>query len=177
MSKTGRQNTPVIASTARFDIPQLYQQTLSPKRFLLIDVFLKRGLPVAFCLLPNKRAKTYTELFERLKEQANTIGKIFNPKRIVTDYEPGLMPVVEQEFPIAIHSGCMFHSNQAVHRKITDLGLANDYLNNERIRDQCRQLMALSLMPIEEVQNQFIRLEMIMSGKLADLLLNQDNGQ
>jgi hypothetical protein len=57
-------------------------------------------LPVAFCLLPNKRGKTYTELFERLKDEAIAIGKQFNPKRIVTDYEPGLMPVVEQEVSI-----------------------------------------------------------------------------
>jgi hypothetical protein len=54
-------------------------------------------LPVAFCLLPNKRAKTYTELFERFKEEASVMGKQFNPQRIITDYEPGLLPVVEQE--------------------------------------------------------------------------------
>jgi hypothetical protein len=57
-------------------------------------------LPVAFCLLPNRRGKTYTELFERLKEQATVMGKQFNPKRIVTDYEPGLLPVMEQEVSV-----------------------------------------------------------------------------
>jgi hypothetical protein len=34
------------------------------------------------------------------------MGKRFNPKRIITDYEPGLLPVVEQEvsvFIIIIH--------------------------------------------------------------------------
>lgn len=65
----------------------------------------------------------------------------------------------------------MFHFNQAIHRKITDLGLSNDYLHNESIRDQCRQLMALSLMPINEVENQFKRLQTIMSTSLDDLLL------
>ncbi|CAF5086664.1 unnamed protein product, partial [Rotaria sp. Silwood1] len=111
MSKARRKNTPVIPSSVMFDIPELYQQTLAGKRFLFIDVFLKRGkdrilvfssdqqlkilfesdtifmdgtfditpahfkqvflihahkfgqgLPVAFCLLPNKRGKTSTEL-------------------------------------------------------------------------------------------------------------------
>jgi len=65
----------------------------------------------------------------------------------------------------------MFHFNQAVHRRIRDLGLTSDYLHNETIRDQCRQLMALSLMPIDEVQSQFKRLETIMSTSLGDLLL------
>ena len=43
MSKARRKYTPVIPSSAVFDIPELYQQTLSNNRFLLIDVFLKRG--------------------------------------------------------------------------------------------------------------------------------------
>ncbi|CAF1539602.1 unnamed protein product, partial [Rotaria sordida] len=172
MSKARRKNTPVIPSTIVFDIPELYQQTLSSKRFLLIDLFTKRGkdrilvfssdqqlellfksdtifmdgtfdttpahfkqvylihahkfgqgLPVAFCLLPNKRTKSYTELIEQLKIQANFMG------------------------------------------------LANDYLHNETIRDQSRQLMALSLMPNNEVENQFQRLQTIMSTSLSDLLL------
>ena len=65
----------------------------------------------------------------------------------------------------------MFHFNQVVSKKITDLGLANDYLHNEAIRDQCRQIMTLSLMPIEQVHNQFQRLETITSASSRDLLL------
>ncbi|CAF4108796.1 unnamed protein product [Rotaria sp. Silwood2] len=155
MSKARRKKTPVIPSTVMFDIPESYQQTLTTKRFLLIDLFLKHGqdrllifssdqqlhllfesttifmdgtfditpahfkqvylihtekfgqeLPVAFCLLPNKRGKTYLELFERLKEQAIVMGKQFNPKRIITDYEPDLLPVIQQEvnvFILTIH--------------------------------------------------------------------------
>ncbi|CAF4099381.1 unnamed protein product [Rotaria magnacalcarata] len=99
------------------------------------------------------------------------MGKQFKPKRIITDFEPGLMPVVEQEFPVAIHAGCMFHFNQAIHREITHLGLVNDYLRNETVRDQCRQLMALSLIPIDEVKSQFQRLKSIMSASLDDLFV------
>jgi len=36
-------------------------------------------------------------LFERLKEEAIARNTQFNPKRIVSDFEPGLLPVVEQE--------------------------------------------------------------------------------
>lgn len=55
------------------------------------------GLPVLFGLLPNRRAKTYTDLFERLKEEVIARNTQFNPKRIVSDFEAGLLPVVEQE--------------------------------------------------------------------------------
>ena len=43
MSKTRRKMTPVIPSTVMFDIPESYQQTLSAKRFLLIDLCMSRG--------------------------------------------------------------------------------------------------------------------------------------
>ncbi|CAF3728695.1 unnamed protein product [Rotaria socialis] len=150
-----------------FDIaPALFKQV-----YLIHAEKFGQGLPVAFCLLPNKRGRTYLELFERLKEQAILLKTKFDPKRIITDFEPGLLPVIQQEFPFAIHSGCMFHFNRAVHRKITDLGLASDYLHNEAMRNQCRQIMALSLMPIEQVRSQFQRLETITCAALSDLLL------
>ncbi|CAF3653882.1 unnamed protein product [Rotaria socialis] len=219
MSKARQKITPVLPSTVVFNIPELYQQTLSAQRFLLIALFMQRGkdrilvfasdeqlkllfeseaifmdgtfdttpenfkqvylihahkygqgLPVAFCLLPNKRGRTYTALIEQFKSQAIIMGKQFKPKKIVTDFESALMPVVEQEFPMANHSGCLFHFNQAIHRKITDLGLAHSYLHNEGIRNQCRQLMALSLMPMNEVRDQFQRLKSIMSTSLCDLI-------
>lgn len=64
----------------------------------------------------------------------------------------------------------MFHFNEAIHRKIKDLGLSHEYLHNGTIRDQCRQLMALSLMPIDEVECQFQRLQTIISASLNDLV-------
>jgi hypothetical protein len=43
MSKARRKNTPVIPLSFMFEIPEMYHNTLSSNRFLLIDVFLKRG--------------------------------------------------------------------------------------------------------------------------------------
>lgn len=43
MSKTRRKITPIIPKTCVFEIPQLYQETISKKPFLLMDFFLKRA--------------------------------------------------------------------------------------------------------------------------------------
>ena len=64
----------------------------------------------------------------------------------------------------------MFHFNQAVHRKITDLGLASDYIHDTAVRDYCRQLMAPSLLPIEEVGRQFERLQTSIPPQLTGLV-------
>ena len=63
----------------------------------------------------------------------------------------------------------MFHFNQAIHRKITNLGLSSEYLHNAFIRDLCRQLMALSLLPMNEVGTQFQRLDSNVPPQLNDL--------
>ncbi|CAF3819673.1 unnamed protein product [Rotaria sordida] len=218
MSKTRRKITPVIPTSCVFEIPTPYQETLSQKRFLLMDFFLKRGkervivystnqqlhllfnseeifidgtfhvapggfeqvflihvhhfgqgLPVVFCLMPNRRAATYSELFQRLKQEATAMGKQFEPRRIISDFEAALIPVIRQEFPTATHTGCMFHFNQNIHRKIMGLGLGTDYAQDASIREQCKQLMALCLMPISEVEYQFKRIRTIASPSLDDL--------
>ena len=43
MSKAHRKFIPVVPSTILFDIPDLYRQVISAKRFLLISLFMKRG--------------------------------------------------------------------------------------------------------------------------------------
>ena len=43
MSKARRRFTPVVPSTVLFDIPDLYRQAISGKRFLLIGLFMKHG--------------------------------------------------------------------------------------------------------------------------------------
>ena len=63
----------------------------------------------------------------------------------------------------------LLHFHQSIHRKIKDLGLANDSLQNEGIRDQCRQLMTLNLRQINEADNQFQRLGTMMSTAFSDL--------
>ncbi|CAF4457792.1 unnamed protein product [Rotaria sp. Silwood2] len=220
MSKARRKNIPIIPKSCVFEIPTAYQQTLSNKRFLLMDYYLKRakerivifssdqqlnllynsdvifidgtfsaapenfdqvflihvqqfnqGLPVVFGLLPNRRTTTYLDLFKRLKEEAIAINKVFEPKQVVSDFESALVSAVRATFPNASHTGCNFHFVQAVHRNITNLGLASEYTHDENIRDQCRQLMALSLMPIAEVEKQFKRIRALASPSLDDLFV------
>ena len=66
----------------------------------IFSAFSRLGLPVAFCLLPNRKAPTYTDLFEQFKEQALSRNKQFSPKRIVSDFEPALVSVVKHELSV-----------------------------------------------------------------------------
>lgn len=81
------------------NLVKVYRNNISYSRHFQSFNFVE-GLPVVFCLLPNKRSKTYLELFERLKDQAIVMKKEFNPKRIITDFEPGLLSIIQQEVNI-----------------------------------------------------------------------------
>jgi hypothetical protein len=163
MSKARRKKTPVIPPSCSFEVPTFYQQTLSSKRLLLMDFFVKRGkervlvfssnqqlellfnsdiifmdgtfsttpenfdqvflihvqlhnqgeeiilyliialsfspkgMPVAFCLLPNRRATTYIDVLQRFKAEAIKINKVFEPKRVISDFESSFIAAVRQE--------------------------------------------------------------------------------
>ena len=88
---------------------------------------------------------------------------------LVTDYEPILILIVHQEFSSVVHFGFMFHFNQAIYRTIAGLGLSREYLHNTRVLDLCRQLIALSLVSIDEVRIQFQCLHICTPARISDL--------
>jgi hypothetical protein len=71
---------------------------------LIIIRFLFVGLPCVFCLLPDRKKSTYQELFKELKNAATSIGHIFQPERIISDFETGLIPAVSAEVKVIKNS-------------------------------------------------------------------------
>lgn len=51
------------------------------------------------------------------------------------------------------------------------LGLGTAYAQDATIREQCKQLMALSLMPLGQVEQQFKRIRELASTALDDLFI------
>ena len=52
--------------------------------------------------MPHRRATAYTELFGRLKQEAIVMGKPFEPKRVISDYEAALVPVIRQQVKLLL---------------------------------------------------------------------------
>ena len=82
MSKARRKNTPVIPSSVMFDIPDMYQSTLTNTRFLLIDIFLKRGQDRVLIFASDEQLN--------LLYESNTIfmdGKVLQEQKSSKDFE------------------------------------------------------------------------------------------
>ncbi|CAF0766253.1 unnamed protein product [Adineta steineri] len=227
LNQARRKLTPVLPTSATFDIPDSYQTTTSGEKFLFCDTVVGRkkrmilfgspkqlellfdstvilmdgtftatppffdqvytlhalkfdcDFPCVFGLLPDRKKSTYQILFQELKTVAQSMNRVFQPERIISDFESSLMPAIASEFPQTTHSGCYFHFNQSIYRRIQNLGLATAYSNDDEIRDCCRKLMSLALMPINEVESSFYSLRASLSSKakqeLRQLLLYFDS--
>ena len=75
-------------------------------------------VPVIFSLLPNKQEKTSVRLFSLLKTKLN-----FNPRVFKLDFETATINAIKIVFPKTEIQGCNFHFNQAIWRKVQELGL------------------------------------------------------
>ena len=51
--------------------------------------------------------------------------------------------------------GCFFHYTQSIHRKIQSLRLSSIYKDDDSVRSVCHQLIALALLPRNQVEQGF----------------------
>jgi len=105
-----------------------------------------RALPLVYCLLKDKAEHTYTRVFEKIKE-LNPL----NPLSIMSDFEKATHNAIERVFPGARLVGCLFHLGQCLWRKVQELGLAQQYQDNDEIRMAVKMMLALSFVPSNDV--------------------------
>ncbi|CAF1033021.1 unnamed protein product [Rotaria magnacalcarata] len=129
-----------------------------------------KSFPCAIALLTGKSSNIYKRLFDELETHATRLQLDFHPMTITSDFEKSLIKAVREKFPQAKHHGCYFHFCQAVYRKIQNLGVATHYRDDDNIRDTCRQLMSLHLLPCREVEDGFEHLVSKAPSLLSNLL-------
>ncbi|KRX25334.1 hypothetical protein T07_6165 [Trichinella nelsoni] len=101
-------------------VPEWYQQMFT------IHVFIAGKLvPLVYCLTVHKDLSTYREIFDNLILKAAALGVVLQPQTVICDFETALIPALQGTFPGVNIQGCYFYFCQAVLRKVTDLGNAN----------------------------------------------------
>ncbi|CAF3228537.1 unnamed protein product [Rotaria sp. Silwood2] len=108
-----------------------------------------------FAVLCGRSTMINKELISVLHQHARRLDLQFRPANITTDFEPALIKTVADEFPDARHIGCYFHYTNAIHRQTQQLRLVIVYRNDEDARSSARKLMALPLMPLNQIERGF----------------------
>ncbi|CAF2396034.1 unnamed protein product [Rotaria sp. Silwood2] len=176
VAKARQKVIPLLPQSCVFDIPSDYTTTIDGKRFLLADESLARRDR----LLMFSSDRQLDLLFRSpIVYMDGTFAK--SPPHFMHIYiiHPILYDICLPcvfclLFPASKHYACIFHYFQAIYRQIQYLGRQQDYSKNETFRLLCRKIMALALIPRDQVISDFNEIRddaEQLPGRLMDELL------
>ena len=133
-----------------------------PKQFMqlwtIFGIFQQHTLPAILCLLTSKKEKLYKAVIMKIQ----TLLPQISPKFAMSDLEKTACNTIKGCFNNIHLSGCMFHYNQIImdHIKTHHL-LGRLYKNHEEFRRFIRAILALPLLPAEEIEPTFSQLMLL----------------
>lgn len=110
-----------------------------------------KAIPLIYALLPNKQQSSYERLFGKLLEIDSTL----KPTSVICDFENAVFNTINNQFPDTRIVGCNFHLTRNLWKHIQSNQLTKLYKDDEEIRIQCKMLLALSYVPVQDVQFAF----------------------
>ncbi|XP_067676265.1 uncharacterized protein [Haliotis asinina] len=110
-------------------------------------------VPLVYCLLSNRSAECYTQMFEYLCDLAGRQGLQFAPHTVQLDFERAAHNAVRGVFPAASVRGCFFHYTQCIWRRVQKEGLASDYKEDGEVKKLVRRAAALPLVPCDKIED------------------------
>lgn len=129
-----------------FDItPLLFKQV-----YTIHTIVGDKCVPVLYAFLSRKTKAIYTKMLEIIKSRIN-----IPPLSITSDFESAFINAAKKVFPDAEISLCFFHFKQSLFRKIQNLGLVSDYMNDNEIKLALKIPQAIAFLPTDQVWQTF----------------------
>ncbi|CAG2207603.1 unnamed protein product [Mytilus edulis] len=126
------------------------------------------------CLMTDRNIGDYRHILETLKVKIRQITQHrWRPRKVICDFELALIAAVETELPRAQISGCYFHFNQSLWRKVQNLGLAASYRRRPAVKSLVRKVMAIGYLPIAVVRQNF---RLLRTSRRTQRLCRRYNG-
>jgi hypothetical protein len=101
-----------------------------------------------------KKRKGYAAVLEAMLN----LGQV-KVQGFMIDFEASIWAALPDVFTGIPIQGCCFHWDQALWRKVQDLGLSTAYRDDEGTNKYIRRLMALPFLPHEHIKTMFISLQ------------------
>ena len=127
--------------------------------YQLWTVFVSVGrhtLPAIHCLLTGKGQELYEAVIN------NIFSNIphFRPLASMSDWEPAARNAMKKALPNSELYGCWFHFTQRIWAKTQNVGLAQEFRNNQDIECYIKQLMAIPYLPSSLINPTYTCLQM-----------------
>ena len=129
------------------------------------------AFPFAFALLKNKKAETYSTVFNEVDRTATSLcGRVvFSRDDLVVscDFEKGLLKAIEA-MRCSVKC-CHFHFNQSLWRFMYKNGMASRYISDAQFRSRSRALMVLPLFPRNKIVDVYDEINFLFPSHDNDL--------
>ena len=129
------------------------------------------AFPFAFALLKNKKAETYSTVFNEVDRKATSLcGKVeFSRDDLVVscDFEKGLLEAFETM--LCSVKCCHFHFNQSLWRFMNKNGMASRYISDAQLPSRSRALMVLPLFPQNKIMDVYNEINFLFPSHDNDL--------
>ena len=123
-------------------VPKLFYQ--------LFTIFIQEShhaIPAIHVLMSKKNELLYEAVLQKI---ANMIPH-FKPKLAIGDFEKASRNSFRTIFSTIEISGCLFHYTQAIWKKVKKFQLSSAYTQNSHLNKWIRSIMALPMLPKEEI--------------------------
>ncbi len=113
-------------------------------------------IPFVHVLMEQRTIGHYRQVFQALKVAIRWVTyHNWLPQLVVCDFGNALKTALETEFPQAWVSGCYFHFNQSLWKRIQELGLAVPFHQDRNLAWVIHEIMPLGYLPLALVQMNF----------------------
>jgi hypothetical protein len=128
-------------------VPDQFSQLLN----VMLD-YKGTVIPVFHILMTGKKKRLFRDIFQNLKYNYPAI----NPTVIMSDFELALARALKIIFPDSRIAGCRFHFSQAIFRNLNGAvyKLHHEYKKNSMVNRWLRKVMALPLLPEQQIKAQ-----------------------
>ena len=124
-------------------------------------------VPVAFCLLPDKKKESYQVMFSLLKNALDDSELELSAEYFMSDFEVAIRDAFLSTFPGIEAKGCAFHFAKAILSKVSRSGFKSDYQNVAEFSAFVRATLGLAYVPLLRL-TEAIRNLYILAKKLND---------
>ena len=95
--------------------------------------------------------ETYVELLSQIHSLTNQVV----PESIMTGLEKSMIGAIVQVYPLTLRKGHLFYLSKSMYRRVQELGLSHQYLNDAVLRTNIKMNSALSFVPIADTIQAF----------------------
>ena len=152
---------------------------IAPKIFYQVYLILAKVegvmIPLVYSLMTNKDKKMYSELFTQIKVAIQDAGHVLKVRRCMMDFESAVATTAKSVLKRSGHrikvSFCFFHLAQSLYKQVRGQKLTEKFKNNIALQNEFSQILAISFVRVEDMEDAFEKLYPTLSEegkKLAD---------